>query len=169
MNLYEARPPIVADERTQLIGWLDLQRLLVRRKLEGLRVEDEHRAVFPDSPLMTPAGLVSHLRWMEHLWFEVVYLNAPEAENPAFRKDVENAEMHVDGVPLAQLLDEFDAQWKRSNEIVAGAESLDDLGRQTDFVPNLRWIVIHMVEETARHVGQLDTMRELLDGQKGYY
>ncbi|WP_405062922.1 DinB family protein [Kribbella sp. NBC_01505] len=168
MNLYEARPPIVADERTQLIGWLDLQRMLVRRKLEGLRVQDEHRVVFPDSPLMTPAGLVSHLRWDEHLWFEVVYLNGPRDENPTFRKDVENADMRVEGVPLAQLLDEFDAQWARSNEIIA-AHSLDDVGQDPEFAPSLRWIVIHVVEETARHVGHLDTMRELLDGQKGYY
>ncbi|MFI5736059.1 DinB family protein [Kribbella sp. NPDC051587] len=168
MNLYEARPPLVADERTQLIGWLDLQRRLVRRKLEGLRVEDEHRAVFPDSPLMTPAGLVAHMRWVEHLWFEVVFLKAPEETNPMYRKDVESAEMRVDGVPLARLLDEFDAQWARSNEIVA-AHSLDDVTADPEYGPSLRWIVLHMLEETARHVGHLDTMRELLDGQKGYY
>lgn len=168
MNLYEARPPLVADERTQLIGWLDLQRRVVRRKLEGLRASDEHRAVFPDSPLMTPAGLVSHMRWVEHLWFEVVYLNTSHDENPMERKDVDNAEMRVDGVPLAQLLDDFDAQWTRSNEIIA-AHSLDALAQDPEYQPTLRWILLHMLEETARHVGHLDTMRELLDGQKGYY
>jgi hypothetical protein len=168
VNLYEARPPLVADERTQLIGWLDLQRRLVRRKLEGLRVEDEHRAVFPDSPLMTPAGLVAHMRWVEHQWFEVVFLNGAEETNPMYRKDVENPEMRVAGVPLARLLDEFDAQWARSNEIVA-AHSLDDVTSDPEYGPSLRWIVLHMLEETARHVGHLDTMRELLDGQKGYY
>jgi hypothetical protein len=168
MNLYEARPPIVADERTQLIGWLDLQRILVRNKLDGLRPEDEHRALLPESPLMTPAGLVSHMRWVEHLWFEAIFLNAPRDGNPAFRKDVADAEMRVAGVPLAQLLDEFDAQWARSNEIVA-AHSLDDIGQDPEFRPSLRWIVIHMVEETARHIGHLDAIRELADGQTGYY
>jgi hypothetical protein len=168
MNLYEARPPIVADERTQLIGWLDLQRILVRHKLNGLRPEDEHRPLLPASPLMTPAGLVSHMRWVEHLWFEAIFLNAPRDGNPAFRKDVADAEMRVAGVPLAQLLDEFDAQWARSNEIVA-AHSLDDIGQDPEFRPSLRWIVIHMVEETARHIGHLDAMRELADGQTGYY
>ncbi|MFK4083111.1 DinB family protein [Kribbella sp. NPDC020789] len=168
MNLYDARPPLVADERIQLIGWLDLQRRLVRRKLEGLRTEDEHRPVFPDSPLMTPAGLVAHMRWVEHLWFEVVFLNAAEDTNPMYRKDVESPEMQVDGVPLAGLLDEFDAQWGRSNEIVA-AHSLDDVTPDPEYGPSLRWIVLHMLEETARHLGHLDTMRELLDGQKGYY
>ncbi len=76
--------------------------------------------------------------------------------------------MMVDGVPLARLLDEFEAQCTQSNEIIA-AHSLDDVGKDPEFRPTLRWMVIHMVEETARHVGHLDAMRELLDGQKGYY
>ena len=90
------------------------------------------------------------------------------ADNPSYQEEPKDAAWIVDGVPLAQLLDEFDAQWAQSNEIV-GAHSLDDVGKQSDFGPSLRWIMIHMVEETARHVGHLDTMRELLDGQKGYY
>lgn len=168
MNFYEKRPPIVADERTQLVGWLDLQRMLVRHKLEGLRPEDEHRAVLPKSPMMTPAGLVSHMRWTEHCWFNVIFLGESSAENPQFQEEPEDADMMADGVPLAKLLDEFDAQWTRSNEIVA-AHALDDVSRHHEFKPSLRWIVIHMVEETARHVGHLDAMRELLDGETGYY
>ncbi|WP_371405884.1 DinB family protein [Kribbella sp. NBC_00662] len=167
MNLYASRPPLAADERTQLIGWLDLQRVLVRRKLEGLASADEHRSVFPTSPLMTPAGLVSHLRWNEHLWFRGVFLHEP-GDNPGFQKEPKSADWRVDGVPLARLLDEFDAQWADSNEITA-AHALDDVGKDPEFQPSLRWILIHMVEETARHVGQLDTMRELLDGETGYY
>jgi hypothetical protein len=168
MDLYQARPPLVADERTQLTGWLDLQRALVRRKLEGLRAEDEHRAVLPDSPLMSPAGLVSHLRWTEHCWFDVIFLGEPETSNPLFDKSAPDSEWMVDDVPLERLLVEFEAQCAQSNEILA-AHSLDDVGKQPDFSPTLRWITIHMVEETARHVGHLDTMRELLDGTKGYY
>jgi len=167
MNFYEKRPPFEADERVQLVGWLDLQRALVRRKLEGLAEADEHRAVFPTSPLMTPAGLVSHLRWNEHLWFKAVFLNEPEG-NPVFVREPESADWRVDGVPLARLLDEFEAQCARSNEIVA-AHSLDDVGKDEEFRPSLRWILLHMIEETARHVGHLDTMRELLDGTRGYY
>ena len=125
MDLYQARPALVAGEREQLIGWLDLQRRLVRQKLVGLRAEDEHRAVFPESPMMTPAGLVSHLRWNEHVWFNVVFLAESSADNPSFQEEPKDAAWIVDGVPLAQLLDEFDAQWAQSNEIV-GAHSLDD-------------------------------------------
>ncbi|GAA3246005.1 DinB family protein [Pseudonocardia petroleophila] len=165
------RPPLVADERTQLLGWLDLQRALVRWKCEGLSDEQARRAVLPGSPLMTVAGLVSHLRWTEHCWFEVLFLGGPSAGNPQFDADVEDADMRPDGVPLARLLDEFDAQWARSNEIVA-AHSLDDTGRHPDFSAggaSLRWVLLHVLEETARHVGHLDTIREQLDGVTGYY
>lgn len=158
---------MVADERTQLTGRLDLQRALVRRKLDGLRAEDEHRAVLPDSPLMTPAGLVSHLRWTEHCWWNVIFLNEPEDTNPQFDTTARDDPDWTVDVPLAQLLDEYESQCDRSNEITA-AHSLDDVGKKPDYAPTLRWIMIHMVEETARHVGHLDLVRELLDGQKGY-
>lgn len=168
MSFYDRRPPIEADERTQLLGWLDLQRALVRRKLEGLAAADEHRAVLPRSPMMTPAGLVSHLRWTEHCWLNVIFLGEPSAENPQFRKEPPDADMQVDGIPLARLLDEYEAQCAESNRIVA-ARALDDLGSDPEWQPSLRWILIHLVEETARHVGHLDAMRELLDGSTGYY
>ena len=164
------RPPFVADERTQLVGWLDLQRALVHWKCEGLSEADAHRSVLPTSPLMTMAGVVSHLRWVENLWFEVLFLGRP-AEGPQFVDEPENAEMIVDGIPLAQLLDEYGRQCAVSNEITA-VHSLDDVGKHPDFgsaAATLRWMVIHMVEETARHVGHLDAIRELLDGEKGYY
>lgn len=164
------RPPFVADERTQLVGWLDLQRALVHWKCEGLSEEDAHRAVLPSSPLMTMAGVVSHLRWVEHTWFEVLFLGGA-ADGPAFDETVEDRDMMVEGVPLARLLGEYGRQCARSNEIIA-AHALDDVGRHPDFTSaraSLRWMLIHLVEETARHVGHQDAIRELLDGQVGYY
>ena len=162
------RPPRVADERTQLLGWLDLQRQLVRWKCEGLSEDDAHRAVLPSSPLMTMAGLVSHLRWTEHCWFEVVFLGSGE-ENPQFLDEPEDADWRVDGVPLAWLLDEYERQWARSNEIVA-AHPLDQPGvHELAQGATLRWMLLHMLEETARHVGHADAVRELLDGIRGYY
>ena len=162
------RPPLVADERTQLVGWLDLQRALVPWKCEGLTEEQAHRALLPASPRMTVAGLVSHLRWTEHCWFEVLLLDRPSEVNPQFG-EVEDADFRVDGVPLARLLEEYAAQCAVSNEIVAAA-SLDDVARTTAFArPTLRWMLQHMLEETARHVGHLDLLREQLDGATGYW
>ncbi|MFB9906901.1 DinB family protein [Allokutzneria oryzae] len=164
------RPPLTADERTQLLGWLDMQRSIVRWKCEGVSDDDAHRPVLPASPNMTMAGVVSHLRWVENLWFEVILLDAP-ADGPQFDEEVEDADMKVDGVPLGQLLSDYEEQWRLSNEIVA-RHSLDDVGKNTRFPvgkASLRWIVLHMIEETARHAGHLDAIRELLDGGKGYY
>jgi hypothetical protein len=165
------RPPFVAEERTQLVGWLDLQRALVHWKCEGLTEQDAHRPVLAPSPLMTMAGLVSHLRWVEHCWFEVLFLGQPPGENPQFVSEPDDADMMVDDVPLAQLLTDYERQCGRSNEIIA-AHSLDAVGVNPEFrsaAATLRWMLLHMVEETARHVGHADAIRELLDGTKGYY
>jgi uncharacterized damage-inducible protein DinB len=165
-----SRPPFVADERTQLVGWLDLQRALVHWKCEGLSEADAHRTVLPTSPLMTAAGVVSHLRWVEHCWFEVLFLGRA-AEGPQFQDEPEDADFRVEGIPVARLLEEYEQQCAVSRQIIA-AHALDEVGRHPDFgsaAATLRWMLIHMVEETARHVGHLDAMRELLDGVTGYY
>ncbi|TDD52618.1 DinB family protein [Nonomuraea terrae] len=170
MTLPRVRPPFVADERTQLVGWLDMQRAIVQWKCEGLSEEDAHRPVLPASPLMTVAGVLSHLRWTEHTWFEVLFLGRP-ADSPQFDESVEDADMRVEGVPLARLLDAYEHQVRTSNEIIA-AHALDDVGKHPEHrsaAATLRWMIIHMVEETARHAGHLDAVREFLDGEKGYY
>ncbi|WEH40309.1 DinB family protein [Streptomyces sp. NBC_01218] len=165
------RPPFQADERTSLVGWLDLQRQILRWKCEGLSDEDARRPVVPTSPAMTMAGLVSHMRWTEHTWLEVLFLGGDEKENPAFHESVEDADWVTDGRTLSELLAEYEAQCARSNEIVAAA-SLDDVGRHPGFRSsgaNLRWMLTHLIEETGRHAGHADIVRELLDGSKGYY
>ena len=142
---------------------------IVHLKCEGLSDEDAHRAVLPSSPLMTVAGIVSHLRWVEHLWFEVVFLGG-QAVGPGLDEGPEDADMMVPGVPLARLLADYARQCAVSSEITA-AHPLDEPGRHPDFddsAATLRWMLIHMVEETARHAGHLDAIRELLDGKTGY-
>jgi Protein of unknown function (DUF664) len=164
------RPPGTGDERELLVGWLDLQRAVVHLKCEGLTDDDAHRALLPTSPLLTIAGLVSHLRWVEHCWFEVLFLGRPAGVNPQFGDD-EGADFRADGVPLVRLLEEYARQCEVSAGIVAAA-SLEDRGRDEEYGATgltLRWILGHMVEEVARHVGHLDLLRELVDGRTGYY
>jgi uncharacterized damage-inducible protein DinB len=166
-----SRPPLTSDERTQLTGWLDLQRSFVRMKCEGLGEIDAHRKLLPTSPLMTVAGLVSHLRWVEYSWFTENLLGTPDTGQTPFTEGGHpDAEMFVDDVPLAQLLDEYDSECARSNEILA-THSLDDvekLAPRPTGPASTRYILCHMIEETARHVGHLDILRELLDGQTTY-
>ncbi|MYT75265.1 MULTISPECIES: DinB family protein [unclassified Streptomyces] len=170
MTFTHERPPFQADERTALIGWLDLQRQILRWKCEGLSEADAHRSVVPSSPAMTMAGLISHMRWVEHTWLEVMFLDGDETPNPSFGEEDEDADWRTDGTTLKQLLADYEAQCARSNEIVAAA-SLDDIGRNDHRAAkaNLRWMLIHLVEETGRHAGHADIVRELLDGSKGYY
>ena len=164
------RPPGAADERTQLVGWLGLQRALVHYKCQGLSERDAHRALLPTSPVMTVAGLVSHLRWVEHCWFEVLFLDRPAGDNPQFGA-VEDVDFQVADAPLSQLLEEYAHQCAVSDDIVAGS-SLDAPAQNPDYGAGsltLRWILLHMIEEVARHVGHLDVLREQLDGVRGYY
>jgi len=164
------RPPGDGDERVQLLGWLNLQRAVVHQKCEGLDDAAAHRPLVPTSPLLTVAGLVSHLRWVEHCWFEVLFLGRPAEANPQFG-EVQDADFQVDGIPLERLLEEYARQCATSDAIVAGA-SLDDRGRDREYGADqlsLRWILGHMVEEVARHAGHLDLLREMADGQKSYY
>jgi uncharacterized damage-inducible protein DinB len=164
------RPPFDGDERAQLVGWLDLQRAIVRWKCEGLSEEDAHRALLPSSPLMTMAGLLAHLRWTEHGWFELMFLGGDPSSNPQYAEE-EDLDMRADGIPLSTLLADYEKQCARSNEIIA-AHPLEARGQTTAYrsgTASLRWMVTHMIEETARHAGHADIIRELLDGQRGYY
>ncbi|GAP50802.1 uncharacterized protein SAZU_5661 [Streptomyces azureus] len=99
-----------ADERTALIGWLDLQRQILRWKCDGLSEADAHRSVIPTSPAMTMAGLISHMRWVEHTWLEVLFLGGDKTQNPSFDETDEDANWRTDGIPLKQLLAEYEAQ-----------------------------------------------------------
>jgi uncharacterized damage-inducible protein DinB len=157
------------DERTILTTFLDYARDTVVAKCADLSDDDARRAPLPGSPLMTISGLVSHLRWVESSWIEVRMLggtiDAPWTDDDPdreFRIAVE--------VPLAQLVAEYRATCARHRDLVASldldAPSKGDLGWRAEPVP-LRWILYHLTEETARHNGHIDILRELADGVRG--
>ena len=160
--------PASWDERTTLTAMLDYARATVRAKCEGLDDEAARRAPLPTSPLTTISGLVSHVRWVEYSWFETVYLGKPD-EGPWTKEEPDREMSMAVEIPLARLLDEYDAQSARYRELVAGAD-LDSTaqrpvrdGRHV----TLRWILLHLIEETARHNGHLDILREQIDGSIG--
>jgi uncharacterized damage-inducible protein DinB len=157
------------DERTVLMTFLDYARDTVHAKCAGLSDADARRAPLPASPLMTISGLVSHLRWVESSWIEATLLggaiDAPwtdEDPDREFRIAVE--------VPLVQLLDEYRAACDRHRDLVASLDldtpSRGFLGWRTEPL-TLRWILFHLTEETARHNGHIDILRELADGARG--
>jgi uncharacterized damage-inducible protein DinB len=157
--------PHAADERTMLSAWLDWHRATVAEKCAGLSEEDAHRALLPTSPAMTVAGLVSHLRRVEHSWFVHALLGEPD-QRTAGDPD---REFRVDDVPLARLLQEYERQCARSREIAATLDLDAEAGTGHQYGKvTLRWVLVHLIEETARHNGHLDILRELLDGTTGF-
>ncbi|MET7656639.1 MULTISPECIES: DinB family protein [unclassified Streptomyces] len=160
--------PSAWDERTQLTTFLDYARDTARAKCEDLTDADARKAPLPGSPLMTPSGLVNHLRWVEYYWFRVVFLGE-EDEGPWTDEDPDREMRIAVDLPLAQVLDEYAEHAALHRELVAGqdldtqAQRTAGDGRHVD----LRWILLHLIEETARHNGHLDILRELIDGRTG--
>ncbi|MFF7867447.1 DinB family protein [Streptomyces qaidamensis] len=163
--------PSAWDERTQLVTFLDYARDTALTKCEGVSAEDARKAPLPSSPLMTLCGLISHLRWVEHYWFQVMFLGEePVGPLTEATDDDPDPEMRtaVD-VPLPRLLAEYQEQSARYRRLVSehdlnstAKRPISD-GRRVD----LRWVILHLIEETSRRNGHLDVVRELVDGRTG--
>ncbi|MBB6627021.1 DinB family protein [Nocardioides sp. KIGAM211] len=164
-------PPLDADERATLLGFLDYHRQTLRQKTAGLDAAQLAATHAPSE--ITLGGMLKHLAFVEHWWFRCVFLGEEYAEPWAsvdWRADADwDWHSAVDDTPeqLRAILDEAVAD---SDTIVAGATDLGALsqraGRAGDRF-SLRWILVHMVEEYARHNGHADLLREALDGTTG--
>ncbi|MFE0044159.1 DinB family protein [Streptomyces albireticuli] len=160
--------PPAWDERTSLATFLDYARATARAKCEGVTAEDARKAPLPGSPLMTLCGLVNHLRWVEYYWIQVVFLG--EEDIAPWDEDDPDWEMRtaVD-IPLPEILATYEAQSARYRELVA-ATDLEARAVRTvrdGLHVTLRWVLTHLIEETSRHNGHLDIVRELVDGRTG--
>jgi uncharacterized damage-inducible protein DinB len=158
-------PPKLGSERDQLAGFLDFLRSAVVLKASGLTDEQARRPLVP-SPLTTVAGLVSHLTYVEQYWFGVLFDGRPDPWRDRFADDPDaefTAGLHT---PIEQLIAEYEAECRRSRAVAAAHELSDTVTHKGEPV-NLRWTLIHMIEETGRHAGHLDLLRELLDGSTG--
>ena len=152
-------PRLIADEVTTGIHFLDHLRHSILAKLDGLDDSDLRRQlVDSDTTLL---GLIQHLTMAECFWFEIV-LNGAGTELPDGSMIVD------DNISASSVTDAYRAQTARNNQIVATRDP-DDLPATTlDGDPaSVRWILHHMIEETARHAGHADIVRELIDGRTG--
>jgi uncharacterized damage-inducible protein DinB len=158
------RPPHAGDERAVLSGFLDFQRATVIRKVQGLSDEQARRSLLP-SALTTAAGIIKHLRYVERWWFTQVL--AGRAVKEIWSAEDPDAEWRVGPEETAsQLVQAYLDECARSRDVLA-THDLDDIAAHPDSDHSVRHILVQMIEETARHAGQLDVIRELTDGATG--
>ena len=159
------REHAVIDERATLESFLDDYRDIVVRKASGLSDADARRRLVPSST--TVAGLVKHLRWAEYGWFDQFLQGKSDDNRRAHERSWEFEIGAEESLPT--LITEYQAQCEQSRRIAAEYPLEHTLphGRLGTTV-SLRWIYLHMIQETARHTGQLDILREQLDGATGF-
>jgi hypothetical protein len=162
------------SERDRLQHFLDQQRNAVLAIMEGLDDVQLNTPVLPSG--WTPVGLIRHLAGAESMWFQWVVLGTqPQViwndgiEDPPYDPEAPFTSEHSSAAVIGQ----YRRQCEISNEILRSRDLHAPLLGELDFdwpdepITDLRWVVLHMIEETARHAGHLDVARELLDGVTG--
>ena len=159
------------SERDALGQFLDYQRETILLKTEGLTKEQLGQQI-PTSGL-TLGGILYHLALVEESWFEVDFLGQPD------REDWQGIDWKADPDYEFRAALEKDPDWlrrryrdacDRARKVAAAAGSLDDVSVSTRVGGKpftLRWVMLHLIEETARHAGHADLLREAIDGTVG--
>ena len=158
----DLRPPSLnADEKTTLLTFLNYLRDAVAAKASGVSDQAIRTAGVPSGT--TILGLVKHLAAVELNWFAWAYAGADVAlwDDESQPTADETAE---------SLLAAYREAVRRCNGIIEACDDLDRPGarslRETP-PPSMRWVLVHMIEETARHAGHADILREQIDGSVG--
>lgn len=155
--------PTTADEREMLLGFLRRQRAFVLATADGLT--DEQARWAPPEGLIPIIAVLNHLPYVEWRWVDGRYL----------REEVSRSEELEFQVPaertLADVIADYERRAARTEEIVRGAPGLDAAclggpGQPSRPGLDLRWVLLHLIEETAHHAGHADSTRELLDGSR---
>jgi uncharacterized damage-inducible protein DinB len=158
------RVPFTGGEMESLKAALDRHREAVLWKVEGLDDDQLRRPMTPSGTNVL--GLVKHLAAVEYGWFCMPF-GRPTEPLP-FDDDDEDADLRVDpGETTADVLAFYERARAAADQVIDDLD-LDDTGTAWfgDAV-SMRWVLLHMVEETARHAGHVDIVRELIDGMVG--
>jgi uncharacterized damage-inducible protein DinB len=145
------------DERELFLRWLRFLRGVVVRKIDG--VSDEQARWTPDGALICLIGIMNHLTHVESRWIDGALLGgAVDQSEDEYRPGSE--------VTVARAVDAYRARGAATDAVVRSMPSLDERCRGRDDL-DLRWVLLHLINETARHSGHADATRELLDGTTG--
>lgn len=163
--------PLTGDEKTMLSAFLDRYRETMIWKLNGLTTEQAARRIVPSPTSLL--GIVKHLAFVERAWFRLRFAGEKVTFPWPEEEDDQDPDWRIDpGDTIENVSALYQDEVARAREIVARA-SLDDLAKyygppeHPQHPRSLRWIMIHMIEETARHAGHADILRELTDGAIG--
>jgi uncharacterized damage-inducible protein DinB len=163
-----SQDPLLADERTTLVTYLHDYRLTLELKCSGLDAEQLARRSVPPAR-MSLLGLVRHLAAVEHSWFRRVLAGQ---DVPRMFRDGDDPDEDFNGaVGTPECVEEAFGLWKaeiaNAEEFVARAENLDLVSLHPKNRINLREVLVHLIEEYARHCGHADLLRECIDGETG--
>jgi uncharacterized damage-inducible protein DinB len=160
-------PPREAPERDMLTAFLDLHRATLAAKCAGLTADQLRSKAVPPSELSL-LGLVRHMAEVERNWFRPVLGGEPISLIFSPGLDWERAFSEVADADVTAAFTAWEAECAHARELVAAAPALDVTGdRDGRGVFSLRWVLVHMIEEYARHNGHADLIRERLDGSTG--
>jgi len=157
-------PPEIADERSMLVSWLAYHRATVRVKCDGLSDEQMRQRSVPPANL-SPLGMVRHLAEVEAFWWREVV----EGESYSVYCDEANRDGDFDfpdDADVTAAWSTWEAQCAHGDEVLA-TRLLDDEVVERDSPNSIRWIMVHLIEEYARHNGHLDLLRQCIDGTTG--
>jgi uncharacterized damage-inducible protein DinB len=160
-------PPSTSGERETLRAFLDYHRATLAAKCQGLTDEQLGQHAAPPSDL-TLLGLVRHLAEVERAWFRI-RLNGERELSRVWSRDDFMAAFDVSGAQPAEAFEKWRAEVERAREIERAVDSLESTFRhpRTKVDLSLRWLMLHMIEEYARHNGHADLLREAIDGTVG--
>ncbi len=153
-------PFTVADERTTLLDFLNYLRESLILKAKGISDDDLRRPLVPSGTNLL--GLINHLAFVEASWFQRIFADRDIQLPPG------DFQPHI-SISSSEIIRRYEAAITESNRIARETEDLDTLARH-DYKGthlSLRWILVHMIEETGRHAGHADIIRELIDGTTG--
>ena len=160
--------PLQADERTMLNAFLDFYRACLVDRAYGLSTEQLQIAHPPAT--LTMSRLLGHMAMVEYIWFQDRFDGEGMPEPFAsldWDADVDAEMTLAQTWSTEKLMDTFNTAVTDARRRTAAAPSLDNLSalpNQDGEHWNLRWILIHMIEEYARHCGHADLIREAIDG-----
>jgi uncharacterized damage-inducible protein DinB len=152
------------DELRLQWDFLTFLRVTAVNKLAGLDRAAAAATPFPSSPLFSMLGVIRHLTSVERWWISIVGGGADRPnrwESPDRDIDFRLSEQDTPESAVA----EYRAEWEFSQRALAGRAADDASSREAD--RTVRWILSHVIQETARHVGHLDVLREFADGRTG--